>query len=85
MGAGTPSENRPTYEYIVPEPLDDHPSPGGTVRVASSPLLGFRISMLPPLADGRALGSTRLLGAVNRRRRWRAPESLSTRTDASSG
>src|SRR5262249_18353875 len=85
MGAGTPPVKRPTYEYIVPEPLDDHPSPGGTARVASSPLSGFRISMLPPLVDGRALGSVRLLGAVNSRRRWRAPESLSTSTEASSG
>ena len=82
-GAGLPPMNRPTYDVADWSPV--HPSPEGIVRVARSPVAELRTSTVAPVEAGDPVGSVRAEGAVTSRIRWRTPESLRTRADASSG
>jgi hypothetical protein len=82
-GAGWPPMKRPTYD--VADWSEVQPSPEGIESAARSPVAEFRTSTVAPVEAGDPVGSVRAEGAVTSRIRWRAPESLRTRADASSG
>jgi hypothetical protein len=75
--------NRPTYDVV--DGSEVQPSPEGIGSVASSPVAEFRISIVAPVEAGDSVGSDRAEGNVTSRIRWRTPESLRTKADASSG